>query len=556
MTNQSKVIPFIDVFAGPGGLGEGFQSLSNGRARFSSVLAIEKDPVACKTLRLRSFFHQFASTRVPDAYYKVLRGALPQSALESFPEWATAGALVWNAELGKISTSELHEKINERLEGRRNWVLLGGPPCQAYSLIGRSRMTGIGHRARVDETEGKDIQNVRRDKLQKFAADVRHELYREYLRIVAVHQPAVFVMENVKGILSSTISKSEISERVFSQIRNDLSEPWEAIRGDKTTSELAKFKTGRTFKYRLYSFVAETAGRGATDREFLVRCEQYGVPQARHRVVILGVREDLRGRPKILTNKRSVTVRDVLESLPALRSGVSKEVDDSKSWLNAIRSCFPKKNQIKIHERSVRKTILKFVDRSSTRLSRGSPYIKISVAKIRNSLALNSRIVDRRLQGVVQHETRTHMKSDLGRYLFASATAKHHRRSPRIPDWPEFLLPRHKNVDQYRAGQARSAHLFVDRFKVQIWDRPSSTVTSHISKDGHYFIHPDPVQCRSLTVREAARLQTFPDNYFFCGNRTQQYHQVGNAVPPFIAMQMASVICEFLLKAAGPTKLE
>ena len=144
---------------------------------------------------------------------------------------------------------------------------------------------------------------------------------------------------------------------------------------------------------------------------------------------------------------------------------------------------------------------------------------------------------DENLKGVCNHSARGHMKEDLFRYLYAACFATAYGKSPIILEFPEELWPKHKNVWETLDGS-----MFADRFRVQVKDRPSTTITSHISKDGHYFIHPDPYQCRSFTVREAARLQTFPDNYFFEGNRTEQFHQVGNAVPPLLARQIADIV--------------
>lgn len=134
------------------------------------------------------------------------------------------------------------------------------------------------------------------------------------------------------------------------------------------------------------------------------------------------------------------------------------------------------------------------------------------------------------------------MESDLHRYLFASSFAREEKRSPKLRDFPKALLPSHQNVDS-------DSSPFDDRFRVQLRNQPSTTIVSHIAKDGHYYIHPEPSQCRSLTVREAARLQTFPDNYFFEGNRTEQYHQVGNAVPPLLARKIGEVVLRLLQSA-------
>jgi DNA (cytosine-5)-methyltransferase 1 len=149
---------------------------------------------------------------------------------------------------------------------------------------------------------------------------------------------------------------------------------------------------------------------------------------------------------------------------------------------------------------------------------------------------------DEKLDYWLNHDARGHMASDLRRYIFASVYARAYHVSPK--GHQQFglsgLAPAHKN---WETGK------FSDRFRVQLEQIPATTVTSHISKDGHYFIHYDPKQCRSLTVREAARLQTFPDNYFFQGNRTQQFHQVGNAVPPLLASKIASIVYDIVCKA-------
>lgn len=516
-----STVPFIDIFAGPGGLSEGFSRFSTftgSSTTFESRLAIEKDPVAVQTLRLRSFYRGFADGAAPDEFYQVIRGQRPIGSLALFPEWTAAERHVWHATLGEVDEEVLHKRIGESLGVNRNWILLGGPPCQAYSLMGRARMTGVGATAREN---GDNLESLRQEKLTSFATDHRHRLYREYLRIVAAHEPAVFVMENVKGILSSKLSDEDgVSRFVFEQIRKDLSDPRSALQNDLSSLEAVRRSTGR--KYRLYSLVVG-GGRSdeeLKDREFVIRAEDFGIPQKRHRVILLGVRDDVRARPQALARREISTVRDVLAGLPALRSGLSKEKDGWAEWQAVVQIS------------------------TGSPLETGSSYIP-TVASPPNS-ELARWYYDARMGGIIQHETRSHMRSDLARYAFAAATAQETGQSPKLGNWPAELLPDHRNVRFDEAAGRVIADGFSDRFKVQIWDEPSSTITSHISKDGHYFIHPDPGQCRSLTVREAARLQTFPDNYYFCGNRTQQYHQVGNAVPPYLACQIAGVVADLL----------
>ncbi len=152
--------------------------------------------------------------------------------------------------------------------------------------------------------------------------------------------------------------------------------------------------------------------------------------------------------------------------------------------------------------------------------------------------------MSKRIKGICNHFTRPHIRKDLYRYLFASCFAEINERSPFLRDYPVELLPNHKSV-----SNAIKYGYFNDRFRVQVYDRPSTTVTSHLAKDGHYFIHPDPFQCRSMTVREVARLQAFPDDYYFCGSRSAKYIQVGNAVPPLLSREIASIVLEVLERA-------
>ena len=547
-------IPFIDIFAGPGGLSEGFSrfaSFKDSDVGFEGRLAIEKDEVAARTLELRSFFRTFPSGEAPEEYYQVVRGQRSVDTLAQFPEWHRAKEHVWCATLGEIPEAQLHSRIAARLEGTSNWVLLGGPPCQAYSLMGRARMTGVGAAAREQDL---DLDVLRQTRHEKFAEDHRHRLYREYLRIVAVHQPAVFVMENVKGILSSRLRNDETGqdEPAFARIREDLTDPWEALVGDPELALLQDLRSGAPRRYKLYSLASDgdRSDGALKDTEFLIRSEDFGVPQKRHRVILLGVREDLDGRPTSLRRSDSKkTVEDAIGDFPRLRSGLSKGDSDWPKWVREIRSIFAGLGSISGFE-PVNEAIAGFIHNYDTadEVSRGNAFVRCPIPN-QNS-ELYRWFADPNLGGFIQHEARAHMTSDLARYLYAAATAQHTGTSPKLEEWPPQLLPKHRNVRHDETTGTIRADGFSDRFKVQVWGEPSSTVTSHIAKDGHYFIHPDPTQCRSLTVREAARLQTFPDNYFFCGNRTQQYHQVGNAVPPYLACQIAAVVAG-LMEDAG-----
>lgn len=508
-------VPIIDLFAGPGGLGEGFSRVGwEERNPFYRIcLSIEKEPSAHRTLKLRSFFRQFPYGEAPEEYYEYLREGRPPEDLYHLPQFSAqaeaAEKEAWCATLRNDDefNTELDRKIETALQGNSDWVLIGGPPCQAYSVVGRARNRGVKNYVAED--------------------DSRHFLYQEYLRIISRHRPAVFVMENVKGILTSEVK----GDRIFERIESDLKNP--------------SGKSGCS--YRLFSLVKspeifdEDGAPVFRKQDFIIEAERYGIPQTRHRVILLGIREDLsRGLlPSVLIEKEQIAAYRVL-GLPRLRSCISRGKYDKHDWLKAVRS-FP------IHK--LRDEICRLADRevldalwialrdiSLPHEDSGGEFVSKPPRSIPDE-NLSRWYVDRRLQGVFNHSARSHMITDLYRYLYASCFAKIKFRSPRMHEFPEMLKPDHKN---------RDSGIFNDRFRVQLSGVPACTITSHISKDGHYYIHPDPRQCRSLTVREAARLQTFPDNYFFCGNRTEQYIQVGNAVPPLLAYGIAEVVRDIL----------
>ena len=521
--NIDYPIPVIDIFAGPGGLGEGFSAFKHpqtGKQVFKIALSIEMEHFAHQTLTLRSFFRQFVDEQVPEDYYDFVREKITLEELyEKHPEQAEkAHKEAWKARLGTgkdaVSNDLVDKRIIEALNGREDFLLIGGPPCQAYSLVGRSRRKQIVLNEQDDEKVG---------------------LYKQYLRILAVHNPAVFIMENVKGMLSAKTEENP----VFEQILSDLADPVAAHNTLFGTNGIALNCPG----YKIYSLVRKQRNKeslfdddksGFKPSDFIIKSENYGIPQARHRVILLGIRNDINIQPEILEKQGDVSISEVLKDLPKIRSGLSKIRDSENVWRSEIRKILSN-GSIKETDKDVLREIEREIQNIDLpKVQTGDNFIpwETDAKPYRDDWFL-----DERMKGFCNHQSRGHMESDLHRYFFASCFTKVKGRSPRLEDFPKTLWPAHKNIKQGVENKK-----FADRFRVQPWNEPCKTITSHISKDGHYYIHPDPTQCRSFTVREAARIQTFPDNYFFCGPRTSQFVQVGNAVPPLLANQVAYIV--------------
>lgn len=386
------VVPVIDLFAGPGGLSEGFERYRNSGAKaFRCVLSVEKERFAHRTLLLRAFFRQFK--RPPKEYYAHILGDLSLEKLyRLYPKQHKAAKTeAIRLTLERRNKDRIDGLIQKALRGHRNkWILIGGPPCQAYSLVGRARRRGEDRKA--------------------FENDGRHFLYKEYLRILREFRPPVFVMENVKGLLSSSAK----GVGIFNRMLEDF-----AAAG-----------------YTLHSFVKKGSGDELTPMDYVITAERFDIPQTRHRVILLGIRKRLERGPRCLreTNK-PVPIQAAIGDLPRIRSHVSPPSRDSyETWERELRRL-----------RSVvnRNGTLKRIKKGRLRLGKldgGTTFIRAKNSKHVDSSWMQrhgSWFIDRRIGGVTLHEARHHMPTDLRRYLFASHYARIHAASPKIADFPK-----------------------------------------------------------------------------------------------------------------------
>ncbi len=413
-------LKFLDLFAGAGGLSEGFI-----QAGFSPVAHVEADQAACFTLRTRMAYHWFKSQGRTEQYNDYLCGNISRSELYSLIPDHPINSVI-NAEISKKFLSEIFRKTDELLDGAKLDLIIGGPPCQAYSIVGRSR-----------------------DK-NRMKGDSRNYLYAYYAEFLKYYRPSFFVFENVTGLLSA---KDEDGNLYFDDMRS-------------------------LFRDTGY------------ETEFMIlAAEKYGVLQSRKRIILVGKRGKSSGfYPEPAKWHPGVKVHEVFRDLPSLKAGEGN-----------IGPCKTKKYT-------------------------GS---YLYDACIRNNDF-----------AVTWHQTRPNTEQDLEIYRIA------------VELWDREKTRLNYNALPDRLKTHRHRNSFLDRFKVVAADlKYSHTVVAHIAKDGHYYIHPDIKQNRSLTPREAARLQTFPDDYFFesasdVPQRTPAFRQIGNAVPVLLAQKIAEKLKE------------
>ena len=410
---------YLDLFAGAGGLSEGFI-----RAGYQPIAHVEMDVAACYSLKTRCAFHWLAKENKIELYDQYLRREITREEFYSYiPEDILKSVL--NYEISEENLSDIFSRIDEMLNGKKLDLIVGGPPCQAYSIAGRSR-------------DG-----------NKMVGDKRNYLYRLYAEFLKKYQPQYFVFENVLGLLSA---KDEDGTLHFDNMR-------------------------KLFKECGY----------ATDFRVL-NASEYGVLQNRKRIILIGCKgksEDF--YPALLPVKPGCTVNEILKDLPPIRAGEGVTTP-------------------------------------------------VATFSYNGNYLFESAIKKYDMQPVTYHQARPNTIQDLEIYRLVVEAWNSNKSRLSYLDLPERLRT-HKNTK-----------CFLDRFKVVAGDLPcAQTIVAHIARDGHYFIHPDVTQNRSLTPREAARIQTFPDDYYFEStsgkpSRTLAYKQIGNAVPVCLAYSVASAL--------------
>ena len=414
----------LDLFSGAGGLSEGFF-----RIEATFVGHVEADKYACETLKTRTAYWNLKSQNKLGIYYDYLLKKITRDEL-----WQKSGIAdsldVINTEIRNDTFDTIVKTVKQNLKSKKEKkvdLIIGGPPCQAYSIVGRARMK------------------------EAVTCDPRNYLYQYYVRFLEEFKPKMFVFENVPGILSAANGQH------FQDIKNAI---------DKA------------------GYHMEIKELSASD---------YGVLQERKRIIIIGWKKDKRRKtyeyPEFETIVKKYLVKDLLEDLPETKPD------------NMIEG---------------------------KGLYRSNPSRYLIEANIR----------DENFDILTQHETRMHNDRDLK--IYKIAIEKWDKEKKRLcykelsEEYPELCT--HKNKTS-----------FTNRFNVIKADQPAShTILAHMAMDGHYYIHPDIKQLRSLSVREAARLQSFPDDFYFEGPRTAQFRQIGNAVPPKMAEQIAKTIQKIL----------
>jgi len=411
---------FLDLFAGAGGLSEGFV-----QAGFESVAHVEADAAACATLKTRQVFHWLKSQNNIQPYIDYLEGKVTRNDFWNMAPKSVLDSVI-NEFIGPKTLDSIFDKVDKILNGKKLDLVVGGPPCQAYSLIGRAR--------------------------GNMKDDPRNHLYIQYVEFLKRYKPKYFVFENVLGLLSA---KDPDGELYLDKMKN-----------------LFK-KVGYSVEYKILNAV------------------EFGVLQNRKRIILIGKKgkDHENFYPDFINDIGNATVQDALNDLPKINAG-------GGSYL----PCKISKNQ--------------------------SKWLKL--ANISTKLP------------VTWHQSRPNTKQDLEIYKFAVQVWNIQKKRLNYNDLPERLKS-HKVTTS-----------FTDRFKIVAADLGAAhTVVAHISKDGHHYIHPDIEQNRSLTPREAARLQTFPDDYFFESqsgkpSRTSAFKQIGNAVPVLLANKIAEKVLEIL----------